>query len=216
MHRRFTSEQEQEIVALQKSGVTISALVRQFGSLPAIRGCLKRNGIAPAPLGRARWRFFTDAQIADMIQRWSAGQSQHAISEVYGTTQPIISRVLLQAGYRPERRTANDKRESHKWWRGGVIALHGYRAVAVERGSPYMVMSFGHAYVMEHRLVMAQSLGRPLRRDETVHHINGDKLDNRIENLQLRNGQHGTGTVLQCADCGSHNLEYAPLAAVTA
>lgn len=86
--------------------------------------------------------------------------------------------------------------------------LHrGYIRIKMDPSDPLFVMADKAGRTYEHRLVLARSLGRALYGDETVHHINGEKTDNRLENLQLRSGSHGPGVVRRCNDCGSHNIE---------
>jgi hypothetical protein len=50
---------------------------------------------------------------------------------------------------------------------------------------PYKRMKVNGRCIDRHRYVMEQHLGRKLRPDEIVHHINGDKRDDRIENPEL-------------------------------
>jgi len=72
-------------------------------------------------------------------------------------------------------------REHSSNWRGGRIIRRDYIFV-IAKDNPN---SNSQGYTAEHRLVTEKKLGRYLTKDEVVHHKNGIKDDNRIENLQL-------------------------------
>jgi len=64
--------------------------------------------------------------------------------------------------------------ERHPNYKGGTVRPDGYRQ-----------MHKDGRLSREHRLIMEAALGRRLETREHVHHINGEKLDNRLENLQV-------------------------------
>ena len=68
-------------------------------------------------------------------------------------------------------------------WRGGrSVASNGYVLIRVGIGHRLADVR-GYAY--EHRLVAEAKVGRSLASSEHVHHVNGDKTDNRPENLEV-------------------------------
>lgn len=72
----------------------------------------------------------------------------------------------------------------------------GYRAknaVGHINDSGYRVISVNGTPRLEHRVVMERMIGRSLTPDETVHHRNGDRCDNRPENLELWANRHPRG-----------------------
>ena len=153
-----------------------------------------------------------------MVERYNAGESTSSLAAAFDLNPSSVQRklravgvVLRPAGFRSG--------PAHHAWTGGRVEHEGYVLVLVHADNPFYSMariksrnSNGGRYILEHRLVMAQKLGRILADHETVHHKDTNTLNNHPDNLQLRQGRHGKGGVFHCADCGSHNIVATELA----
>jgi hypothetical protein len=91
-------------------------------------------------------------------------------------------RIKRRENYRKKRGIPLDDPFTKRKNGEGNIDASGYKTITI-KGHPNQMDSNGR--IREHVYVMSEHLGRPLRKGETVHHKNGDRLDNRIENLEL-------------------------------
>lgn len=143
----------------------------------------------------------------EVVERYADGESMAYLARDFGVSDMTIKAVLSDHGI-PSQRNIGVR---HGNWAGGRTEHDGYVFVLVRDDDLAAPMRNSTGYVAEHRYVMAHYLGRPLLSTETVHHVNGCRDDNLIENLQLRFGHHGKGVAAVCAACGSCDVTFVRL-----
>lgn len=92
-----------------------------------------------------------------------------------GEKNPMYGRPAWDRGKKRPEMTG----EKHFGWKGGFwINEYGYKVIQNERQT-------AQKKVLEHKDILERKIGRKIMPNEVTHHINGDKLDNRPDNLEV-------------------------------
>ena len=148
-----------------------------------------------------------------IAEAYESGRTSKDVGEEFSVDPTSVLRYARQFGITVRDRVDGiSRRKTSATRRRELTTREGYVLEYLDPEDPFISMGFRNdrstgKYVLQHRIVMARFLGRTLEPHETVHHINGLRSDNRIENLQLRLGKHGKGVHYTCLDCGSHNIQ---------
>lgn len=111
-----------------------------------------------------------------IIQEYSEGKSSRTLSKEYQVYNGILMKFLRKHTKVRQRKPPTN---SNKF-----LTSDGYYRIRVDLEDAKF-NNTKERYIFEHRLVMAKFLNRPLEKYESVHHLNGIRSDNRIENLEL-------------------------------
>ncbi|MDQ2876935.1 MAG: hypothetical protein M3Y33_19880 [Actinomycetota bacterium] len=183
----FSDEIAADIESSYLAGAKLAEIAERHGTNHiTIRNYLVRRGV---PL-RDVSAFWTDERRAEAASRYQAGASQQQIADAMGCHQTAASRALRHAGVLP--RAPMPRGEKHASWKGGRRIVSGYVQVLLADEDRHLIKPMSNGYVLEHRLVMARHLGRPLLPDENVHHQRAND-DNALEHLELWTSSQPSG-----------------------
>lgn len=137
---------------------------RKFGRLKVVK-CIPKNGIA-------YWNCYCKCGIIVIV---SSGHLKSGHTKSCGCLISEVSRKLAYKNLAGKKRISRNGSLPKRKTAQGYIKIHDRKHLSCDKGG----------FVLEHRILMEKHLNRKLFKHETVHHKNGIRDDNRLENLEL-------------------------------
>jgi hypothetical protein len=161
-----------------------------LGALPGRSwNAIKKKGRTSGLQLNGSRRAYNEDEIRQIVETYSSGDvGATKLSRTLGIPKGTISKLLHRRGL--SRSRDYYRLEHNPSWKGGkYIRQDGYVAV----WAPNHPRQHAGGYVLEHILVWEKAHGQSLPKDYIIHHLNGNKSDNRVENLvAIKRKEHDT------------------------
>ncbi len=195
-----TEEKTAAISSYTDNGMMQKEMGLVFGTHPRnISSFICRHGIKTKTARTKNFAHVMDDNVDVLQELYHEGNTIAELAALMDCSIASVNRCLKRHGIkRRERSFPGSPGKKSGMWKGGRYQVkRGYWVIHKDLLSPkeqrLFVNMFNRNRVLEHRLVMARHLGRPLTVDEVVHHIDYNNERNDISNLRLMaKGEHAS------------------------
>lgn len=197
-------KEKETVIALRKTGMSVNKIAKVVGvSKSSVSGWLKNLDFHE----NEKNKYYNSICLNKLKHKEFKLKLKELNKKIKEVKLKNIISTLVPVAQLDEHHPLSMERSM---WKIEKIVKKGDYLYAVVYDHPN---SIKHGYVLLHRIVMENSLGRLLNSDEVVHHKNENKFDNRIENLELMKvGQHERHhaiskgrlwVTIKCPSCGN-------------
>jgi DNA-binding CsgD family transcriptional regulator len=156
--------------------LTTNEIAKIYGcNRDTVRLAMKRFGIEPR--GKIRKPMSEDLKSNLIILYLEQRLSTREIGKILGHSHDYVSDKLKELGIPVDDRITALQSERNPDWKGGITIENGYKRISSK--------AISEKRKSIHQIVMENYIGRELQKGEVVHHIDGNKQNNNINNLAL-------------------------------